>query len=108
MHLEMIEPLRLSIVLCAKDTSVEEDKKDDEPEHGLGNKEYKYDHDDVDDENNDHENHDDDYEGADEDKEDDDPEHGLDNDQDESQPGISQLFDNFFSFACSTLHEKAK
>ena len=26
MHLEMIEPLRLSIVLCAKDTSVEEDK----------------------------------------------------------------------------------
>ena len=84
MHLEMIEPLRLSIVLCAKDTSVEEDKQDDEPEHGLGNKEYKYDHDDVDDENNDHENHDDDYEGADEDKENDDPEHGLDNNQDEN------------------------
>ena len=76
----MIEPLRLSIVLCAEDTSVEEDKQDDEPEHGLGNKEYKYDHDDVDD----NENHDDDYEGADEDKQDDDPEHELDNNQDEN------------------------
>ena len=85
MHLEMIEPLRLSIVLCAKDTSVEEDKQDDEPEHGLGNKEYKHDHDDLDDdENDDDENHDDDYEGADEDKQDDDPEHGLDNNQDEN------------------------
>ena len=76
----MIEPLRLSIVLCAEDTSVEEDKQDDEPEHGLGNKEYKYDHDVVDD----NENHDDDYEGADEDKQDDDPEHELDNNQDEN------------------------
>ena len=86
MHLEMIEPLRLSIVLCAKDTSVEEDKQDDEPEHGLGNKdEYKYNHDDIDGyENNEDENHDDDYEGADEDKQDDDPEHELDNNQDEN------------------------
>ena len=35
-HLKMVEPLRLAIVLCAKDTGVEEDKQDDEPKHRLG------------------------------------------------------------------------
>ena len=31
----MVEPHRLSIVLGAKNTGVEEDKEDDEPEHCL-------------------------------------------------------------------------
>ena len=31
----MVEPHGLSIVLSAKDAGVEEDKEDDEPEHGL-------------------------------------------------------------------------
>ena len=35
-HLKMVQPLRLAIVLCAKDTGVEEDKEDDEPKHRLG------------------------------------------------------------------------
>ena len=35
-HLKMVQPLRLAIVLCAKDTGVEEDKQDDEPKHRLG------------------------------------------------------------------------